>query len=449
MTEANRPLPYDFLAEKAIIGSIIKKNETFDRANQIIKPVDFYDSRTQRIYKSIVTMFEKDIKVDEVSLLSQLRNENILEEVGGEEFIAEITLSSFYTPNIDTYAKTVKEKSLLRNLIEASADIMEDSYRQSDDIGTILEKAESKIFDISQDRLNDGLVRVSDTLDETIQKINELSLNDGNITGVPTGLSLVDMKLSGLQQSQLILLAARPAMGKTALGLTIAWNAAKAGKSVGFFSLEMSSLQLNYRLISMVSLIELDQVMNGRIKDQEWQLLFDSVKEIASKDLYVDETPAISLSEMRSKLKRLKAEKGLDLVVIDYLQLMTAEGNKENRQNEIASISRGLKSLSKELNCPILSLAQLSREADKRADHRPILSDLRESGAIEQDADVVMLLYREDYYNEEDNPNIAKIIVAKHRNGSTGTLDLFFNKPCTTFRDLSLKEENGKEKSTK
>ena len=449
MTEANRPLPYDFLAEKAIIGSIIKKNETFDRANQIIKPVDFYDSRTQRIYKSIVTMFEKDIKVDEVSLLSQLRNENILEEVGGEEFIAEITLSSFYTPNIDTYAKTVKEKSLLRNLIEASADIMEDSYRQSEDIGTILEKAESKIFDISQDRLNDGLVRVSDTLDETIQKINELSLNDGNITGVPTGLSLVDMKLSGLQQSQLILLAARPAMGKTALGLTIAWNAAKAGKSVGFFSLEMSSLQLNYRLISMVSLIELDQVMNGRIKDQEWQLLFDSVKEIASKDLYVDETPAISLSEMRSKLKRLKAEKGLDLVVIDYLQLMTAEGNKENRQNEIASISRGLKSLSKELNCPILSLAQLSREADKRADHRPILSDLRESGAIEQDADVVMLLYREDYYNEEDNPNIAKIIVAKHRNGSTGTLDLFFNKPCTTFRDLSLKEENGKEKSTK
>lgn len=449
MTEANRPLPYDFLAEKAIIGSIIKKNETFDRANQIIKPVDFYDSRTQRIYKSIVTMFEKDIKVDEVSLISQLRNENILEEVGGEEFIAEITLSSFYTPNIDTYAKTVKEKSLLRNLIEASADIMEDSYRQSDDIGTILEKAESKIFDISQDRLNDGLVRVSDTLDETIQKINELSLNDGNITGVPTGLSLVDMKLSGLQQSQLILLAARPAMGKTALGLTIAWNAAKAGKSVGFFSLEMSSLQLNYRLISMVSLIELDQVMNGRIKDHEWQLLFDSVKEIASKDLYVDETPAISLSEMRSKLKRLKAEKGLDLVVIDYLQLMTAEGYKENRQNEIASISRGLKSLSKELNCPILSLAQLSREADKRADHRPILSDLRESGAIEQDADVVMLLYREDYYNEEDNPNIAKIIVAKHRNGSTGTLDLFFNKPCTTFRDLSLKEENGKEKSTK
>lgn len=442
MTEANRPLPYDFLAEKAIIGSILKKNETFDKVNQIIKPVDFYDSRTQRIYKSIITMVEKDIKIDEVSLLSQLRNENILQEVGGEEFITEITLSSFYTPNIDTYAKTVKEKSLLRSLIGASEDIMDVSYRQNDDVSSILSMAESKIFDISQSKLNEGLIKVGDTLDETVQVINELSLNDGDITGVATGLDTIDMKLSGLQPSQLILLAARPAMGKTALGLTMAWNAAKVGKSVAFFSLEMSVLQLNYRLLSMVSMIDLEQVMNGRIKDDEWELLFRATKEIANKDLYVDETPGITLSEMRSKLKRLKAEVGVDLVVIDYLQLMQADGRQENRQNEIASISRGLKTLSKELNCPILSLAQLSREADKRADHKPILSDLRESGAIEQDADVVMLLYREDYYDEEDNPNIAKVIVAKHRNGSTGTLDLFFNKPCTTFRDLSYKEEN-------
>ena len=442
MTEASRPLPYDFLAEKAIIGSIIKKNETFDKANQIIKPVDFYDSRTQRIYKSIVTMFEKDIKVDEISLLSQLKNENILQEVGGEEFIAEITLSSFYTPNIDTYAKTVKEKALLRSLIGASEDIMELSYRQNEDVSSILSMAEGKIFDISQSKLNEGLIKVADTLDETVQVINELSLNDGDITGVATGLSTIDLKLSGLQPAQLILLAARPAMGKTALGLTMAWNAAREGKSVAFFSLEMSTLQLNYRLLSMVSMIDLEQVMNGRIKDDEWELLFRATKEIAQKDIYVDETPGITLSEMRSKLKRLKAEVGVDLVVIDYLQLMQADGRQENRQNEIASISRGLKSLSKELNCPILSLAQLSREADKRADHKPILSDLRESGAIEQDADVVMLLYREDYYDEEENPNIAKVIVAKHRNGATGTLDLFFNKPCTTFRDLSYREEN-------
>ena len=442
MTEGLRPLPNDFLAEQAIIGSILAKNETFDSVNQIIKPVDFYDSRTQRIYKSILKMFEKDIKVDEISLISQLKNENILQEVGGEEFITEITLSSFYTPNIDTYAKTVKEKALLRSLIGASEDIMDLSYRQNEDVSSILSMAESKIFDISQNKLNEGLIKVGDTLDETVQVINELSLNDGNITGVTTGLETIDIKLSGLQPSQLILLAARPAMGKTALGLTMAWNAAKEGKSVAFFSLEMSTLQLNYRLLSMVSMIDLEQVMNGRIKDDEWELLFTATKQIAAKDLYVDETPGITLSEMRSKLKRLKAEVGVDLVVIDYLQLMQADGYQENRQNEIASISRGLKTLSKELNCPILSLAQLSREADKRADHKPILSDLRESGAIEQDADVVMLLYREDYYDEEDNPNIAKVIVAKHRNGATGILDLFFNKPCTTFRDLSYKEEN-------
>lgn len=442
MTDGLRPLPYDFLAEQAIIGCILAKNETFDSANQIIKPVDFYDSRTQRIYKSIVLMFEKDIKVDYVSLVSQLSSENILQEVGGEEFITEITLSSFYTPNIETYCKSVKEKSLLRSLIGASEDIIDSSYKQKDDVSDILAIAENRIFEISQDSHNQGLVRVSDTMDDTLRQINELTLADGKITGVSTGLDVVDNKLSGLQNSQLILLAARPAMGKTALGLTMAWNAAKIGKSVAFFSLEMSTYQLNQRLLSMVSLVSLESIINGSIRDDDWSLLIDATKKIVKTDLYVDETPGIRLSEMKSKLKRLKAERGLDLVVIDYLQLMQADGRQENRQNEIASISRGLKSLSKELNCPILSLAQLSREADKRADHKPILSDLRESGAIEQDADVVMLLYREDYYDEEVEPNQAKVIFAKHRNGATGTVDLFFNKQCTTFTDLSLRDEN-------
>lgn len=442
MTDGLRPLPYDFLAEQAIIGCILAKNETFDSANQIIKPVDFYDSRTQRIYKSIVLMFEKDIKVDYVSLVSQLSSENILQEVGGEEFITEITLSSFYTPNIETYCKSVKEKSLLRSLIGASEDIIDSSYKQKDDVSDILAIAENRIFEISQDSHNQGLVRVSDTMDDTLRQINELTLADGKITGVSTGLDVVDNKLSGLQNSQLILLAARPAMGKTALGLTMAWNAARLGKSVAFFSLEMSTYQLNQRLLSMVSLVSLESIINGSIRDDDWSLLIDATKKIVKADLYVDETPGIRLSEMKSKLKRLKAERGLDLVVIDYLQLMQADGRQENRQNEIASISRGLKSLSKELNCPILSLAQLSREADKRADHKPILSDLRESGAIEQDADVVMLLYREDYYDEEVEPNQAKVIFAKHRNGATGTVDLFFNKQCTTFTDLSLRDEN-------
>ena len=230
-------------------------------------------------------------------------------------------------------------------------------------------------------------------------------------------------------------------MGKTALGLTMAWNAANAGKSVAFFSLEMSTYQLNQRLISMVSMIDLEKIITGNLEADEWIEIINAITKIKEKEIYVDETAGITLSELRSKCKRLKAEEGLDLIVIDYLQLMTGEGRFDNRQQEIAQISRGLKSLSKEINCPVLSLAQLSREADKRSDHKPILSDLRESGAIEQDADVVMLLYREDYYDVDDNPNVAKVILAKHRNGPTGLMELFFHKQCTTFKDLSHDKE--------
>lgn len=441
MQESLRQMPNDIRSEMAIIGCILVKNETIDQAIEIVKPSDFYDSRCQRIYKTLIYMYQKDIKMDEVSLISRLKSENILKEVGGEEFIVEITLSSFYTPNIDQYAENVKEKALLRALITACEEIVEESYSEKKETKEVIEKAEAKIFEIGQDHLNNGLVRVSDTMDDTIRQLELLSLNDGKITGVTTGLSIIDTKLSGLQNSQLILLAARPAMGKTALGLTMAWNAAKADKSVAFFSLEMSTYQLNQRLISMVSMIELEKIINGQLEADEWIAIVEAISSIKKKDIFVDETAAITLSELRSKCKRLKAEKGLDLVVIDYLQLMTGEGRFDNRQQEIANISRGLKSLSKEINCPILSLAQLSREADKRSDHKPILSDLRESGSIEQDADVVMLLYREDYYNEEENPNVAKVILAKHRNGPTGIMELFFNKKCTTFNDLSLKEE--------
>lgn len=441
MEENLRQMPSDISSEMAIIGCIITKSETIDQAIQLVKPYEFYDSRCQRIYKTLVNMYQKDIKIDEVSLISKLKSENILEEVGGEQFIVEITLSSFYTPNMDQYCENVKEKALLRALISACDEIVGKSYEQKKDAKEVIEMAESKIFEISQKNLEKGLVRVSETMDETIKQLELLSLNEGKITGVTTGISSVDDKLSGLQNSQLILLAARPAMGKTALGLTMAWNAANAGKSVAFFSLEMSTYQLNQRLISMVSMIDLEKIITGNLEADEWIEIINAITKIKEKEIYVDETAGITLSELRSKCKRLKAEEGLDLIVIDYLQLMTGEGRFDNRQQEIAQISRGLKSLSKEINCPVLSLAQLSREADKRSDHKPILSDLRESGAIEQDADVVMLLYREDYYDVDDNPNVAKIILAKHRNGPTGLMELFFHKQCTTFKDLSHDKE--------
>lgn len=441
MEESLRQMPNDIGSEMAILGCIITKSETIDQAISLIKPYEFYDSRCQRIYKTLISMYQKDIKIDEVSLISKLKSENILEEVGGEEFIVEITLSQFYTPNIDQYAENVKEKALLRSLIATCEEIVGESLAEKKSAKEVIEKAESKIFEISQSNLDNSLLRVSDTLDDTIRQLELLSLSEGKITGITTGINSVDDKLSGLQNSQLILLAARPAMGKTALGLTMAWNAANAGKSVAFFSLEMSTYQLNQRLISMVSMIDLEKIINGALEADEWIEIVDAITKIKKRDLYVDETAGITLSELRSKCKRLKAEVGLDLVVIDYLQLMTGEGRFDNRQQEIANISRGLKSLSKEINCPILSLAQLSREADKRSDHKPILSDLRESGAIEQDADVVMLLYREDYYDEDDNPNVAKVILAKHRNGPTGIMELFFHKKCTTFTDLSHREE--------
>ena len=441
MEENLRQMPSDISSEMAIIGCIITKSETIDQAIQLVKPYEFYDSRCQRIYKTLVNMYQKDIKIDEVSLISKLKSENILEEVGGEQFIVEITLSSFYTPNMDQYCENVKEKALLRALIGVCDEIVGKSYEQKKDAKEVIEMAESKIFEISQKNLDKGLVRVSETMDETIKQLELLSLNEGKITGVTTGISSVDDKLSGLQNSQLILLAARPAMGKTALGLTMAWNAANAGKSVAFFSLEMSTYQLNQRLISMVSMIDLEKIITGNLEADEWIEIINAITKIKEKEIYVDETAGITLSELRSKCKRLKAEEGLDLIVIDYLQLMTGEGRFDNRQQEIAQISRGLKSLSKEINCPVLSLAQLSREADKRSDHKPILSDLRESGAIEQDADVVMLLYREDYYDVDDNPNVAKVILAKHRNGPTGLMELFFHKQCTTFKDLSHDEK--------
>lgn len=434
MSESNpKVLPFSFESEQGVIGSILNKNDVIDKTNQHIKPKDFYDSRNRMIYQTCLKMYEKNIKIDINTLQGYLRDENILEDVGGEEYLESILLSSFYTSNVDQYAKRIKEKSTLRELIYSCQEIMEQAYNQKDDVEYIIENAESSIFDVTQQSLNKGLVRVSESLQETLEKLNELTQNEGKITGVTTGISSMDYSLSGLQKSQLIVLAARPAMGKTALGVTLAWNAAKAGKKVAFFSLEMSSYQLSQRLLSMVSFVELENIIGGKIEDEQWQLILQAAREIAGCDLYIDETAAISLSELRSKAKRLKAENGLDLIVIDYLQLMTVNDRSENRQQEISKISRGLKALSKELDCPVLSLAQLSREADKRSDHKPILSDLRESGAIEQDADVVMLLYREDYYDPEVKPNIADLIIAKHRNGSPGSLELYFNKKYTMF----------------
>ena len=317
---------------------------------------------------------------------------------------------------------------------------MGQAYEDAEDVNVIIEKAEKDIFDITQGSHREGFSPINEVLLDSFAKIEEMAASGGGLTGLSTGFTDIDNKLSGLQKSDLVLLAARPSMGKTALGINIATNSAlKSKASIGIFSLEMSKEQLVQRMISATAHVDLQKIISGKLSEDEWLQIINSMGPLSQSDIYIDDTAGISLMEMKAKCRRLKIEKGLDLIVIDYLQLMQMEGHSENRQQEISAISRGLKGLAKEMECPVVALSQLSRAPELRADHRPILSDLRESGAIEQDADVVLFLYRDEYYNEEsEKQNIGEVIIAKHRNGPTGTVELVWKGEFTKF----LNKEN-------
>ena len=339
-----------------------------------------------------------------------------------------------------SYCEIVKEKSVLRQLIRYSDQTLTDAYLGQKTTAQILEEAEQGVFQLSQERMEGGLRHISGIVGEAFERIQEMSLKEGGLTGITTGYDGLDNLLSGLQPADLVLLAARPSMGKTALGVNIATNAAIQGKcKVAIFSLEMSSMQLSQRIIASLSKVDLQKIISGNIEDpEEWTRIANASGALAELDLYIDDTASIPLSELRAKCRRMKMEKGLDLVMIDYLQLMETHERTENRQQEISAISRGLKALAKEINCPVLALSQLSRNLESRKDKRPMLSDLRESGAIEQDADVVMFIYREDYYDDEsEKGNIAEIQIAKHRNGPTGKTELVFLKEITTFANMA------------
>ncbi len=344
------------------------------------------------------------------------------------------------TANTKYYCKIVEEKSILRKLIKSSNEIMGKAYEDSEDVNVIIEKAEKEIFDITQGTQREGFSPISEVLLDSFAKIEEMAANQGGLTGLTTGFIDLDNNLSGLQNSDLILLAARPSMGKTAFGINIATNSAlKAKANVAIFSLEMSKEQLVQRMIAATAHVDLQKIISGRLTEDEWLQIINSMGPLSQANIFIDDTAGISLMEMKAKCRKLKMEKGLDLILIDYLQLMQMEGYKENRQQEISAISRGLKGLAKEMNCPVIALSQLSRAPELRSDHRPILSDLRESGAIEQDADVVLFLYRDEYYNEDsEKKNIGELIIAKHRNGPTGTIELVWKKEFTKF----LNKEN-------
>lgn len=357
--------------------------------------------------------------------------------VGGVSYLAELSNAVGLVAHVKSYCEIVKEKSILRQLIHNSNITLEDAFQEQKEAAVILNEAEQNIFHLSQKQMEKGLRHIGGIVGEAFTKMQELSQKAGGLTGITTGFVDLDQSLSGLQASDLILLAARPSMGKTALGINIATNAAIRGKGkVAIFSLEMSDLQLSQRIISSLAKVNLQKIISGNLESKDWQQVAEAAAAIRGLDIFIDDTSGISLTELRSKCRRLKIEQGLDLIVIDYLQLMSSDGRQESRQQEISTISRGLKALAKEIECPVLALSQLSRLTETRADKHPMLSDLRDSGAIEQDADVVMFIYREDYYNEKSElSNIAEIIIAKHRNGPTGSVQMVFLPEITTFAD--------------
>ena len=440
MSQYERIPPHNDDAEKSVLGSILLDKDALYEVLEILKVEDFYNDMHKEIYSAIQDLYRKSEPVDTLTVSEELKKRKSLEMVGGRSYIALLSTIVPTTSNAGQYAKIIGEKAILRRLISASSDIMEKGYQEKMESAEVLDYAERSIFEIAQQRQTKDFQPLKDVLWTNIAQIDEMSKMDGNITGLTTGFIDLDARTSGLQKSDLIMIAARPSMGKTAFVLNVAQQAAiKANAKVLIFSLEMSKEQLGQRLLSMESRIEMQKLKTGSLERQDWDQIHIALDTLTNTHVYIDDTPGVTAMEVKNKCRRLKAEKGLDLVVIDYLQLMSFEGKSESRQQEISAISRFLKQLAREMDCPVIVLSQLSRAPEQRADHRPILSDLRESGAIEQDADIVMFLYRDEYYNPEttEKPNICEVNIAKQRNGPTGVVELTWLGKYTRFVDKS------------
>lgn len=433
--------PQSIEAEQSVLGSMLIDKEVVPVVMEILKPEDFYRPDHREIYNVIIELFDRAQPIDLITVSERLKLHGKLDLVGGLEYLSNIATEVPTTANVKNYSKIVEEKALLRKLIKASSDIVDLGFSASEEVSYILDKAEQSVFDILQKRSSQGFVPIKDVLVDTFSNLEELYNNKGNITGIPTGFTDLDFKTSGLHNSDLILIAARPAMGKTAFALNLAQSAAvHSNVPVALFSLEMSKDQLVNRILCSEAMVDSNKMKTGKLEDNDWQKVAKALAPLSEAPIYIDDTPGVTITEIRAKCRRLKLEHNLGLIVIDYLQLMQGSGKSkggENRQQEISEISRSLKILAKEINVPVICLSQLSRAPETRTDHRPILSDLRESGAIEQDADIVMFLYRDDYYNPEtEKKNIAEVIIAKHRNGSTGTVELVWLGQYTKFANL-------------
>lgn len=437
MEDINRIPPHSVESEQSILGSIILDKDAIITVAETINPSDFYKEAHKIIYESMLSLNSNNEPIDLITLIEELRKEGHLDNIGGISYLTSLSTIVPTTSNVKYYANIVKEKSVMRQLIKASNEIINLGYDASTDVQEILNKAEKNIFDISQEKSGDDIQPINAVLQDTFDMIENLCTEKKEVTGITTGFKDLNKKINGLQRTDLILLAARPAMGKTAFSLNLVQNAAlKGDASVAVFSLEMSKEQLVQRMLSAQSNVELSKIKTGTLGESDWPRIIDGMAVLSEAKIFIDDTPGIKISEIRSKCRRLKMEKGLDLILIDYLQLMEGEGKNENRQQEIAKISRSLKILAKELDCPVVALSQLSRSPELRKDHRPILSDLRESGSIEQDADIVMFLYRDEYYHDDsEKKNIGEVIVAKNRHGETGNVELVWFGQVQKFAD--------------
>ena len=436
--------PNDIEAEQAVIGSMLTDRDAVSAAIEVLRDTDFYREDNKIIFSAIMNLYNRSEPIDIITLKSELSSMEKLDSVGGIEYITELPVKVPTTSNVEQYIKIVEEKSILRNLIKTANDIITLGYDPTQEVENIIDSSEKKIFEVMQKRNQKGYSSIKDILVDTFTELEQLYNRKQHVTGVPTGFIDLDYRTAGLHKSDLILVAARPAMGKSAFALNIATNAAvRANTPVAIFSLEMSKEQMVNRILCSEALVDSNKVRTGTLEDDDWAKLAEASGLLSESRIFIDDTPGISIMEIRAKCRKMKLEKNIGLVVIDYLQLVQGSGKRgASREQEIAEISRSLKILAKEIEVPVIALSQLSRAPEQRPDHRPMLSDLRESGSIEQDADIVMFLYRDDYYNEDsEKKNVAEVIIAKHRAGSTGTVELSWLGNYTKFANMDKYRE--------
>ena len=435
----DRMPPQNQEAEQAVLGAILLQSEALITTMERVQPEDFYYPAHQLIFEAMIDLGEEGQPIDMVTLAAKLQDKQQLDDIGNVSYLMKLANAVPTAANVDYYAQIIEEKSMMRRLIRTATQIVSEGYTAEDDIGALLSDAERRILEISNRRSSSGFIAIKDVLMEVFEKVENLHNNQGNTSGIPSGFVDLDKMTSGFQRSDLIIVAARPSVGKTAFALNIAQNVGvRAKETVAIFSLEMSAAQLVQRMICAESNVDAGRLRTGTLIDDDWEKLTMSIASLSEANIFIDDTPGITVADIRAKCRRLKKEHGLGMILIDYLQLIAGRGKAgENRQQEVSEISRTLKMIARELDVPLIALSQLSRGVEQRQDKRPMMSDLRESGSIEQDADIVAFLYRDDYYDKEsESKNLIEIIIAKQRNGPTGTVTLAFRKEYNKFLDV-------------